>query len=124
MHAAMTAMIAKAARKPRGLHFPSRAAISAGKPKMLAPTMVRSEEHTSELQSHHDLVCRLLLEKKNPRDQSLILKLNLSWTKYFPASSSHPWQGSSLLPTLLADGYARAHLLPADNSTVVTNPLQ
>src|SRR5260221_10741688 len=30
------------------------------------PTLarVRSEEHTSELQSHSDLVCRLLLEKK------------------------------------------------------------
>src|SRR5437588_3741548 len=27
----------------------------------------RSEEHTSELQSHSDLVCRLLLEKKNER---------------------------------------------------------
>src|SRR5438034_7617773 len=27
----------------------------------------RSEEHTSELQSHSDLVCRLLLEKKNKR---------------------------------------------------------
>src|SRR5437773_6176363 len=26
---------------------------------------LRSEEHTSELQSHHELVCRLLLEKKN-----------------------------------------------------------
>jgi len=26
--------------------------------------IIRSEEHTSELQSHHDLVCRLLLEKK------------------------------------------------------------
>src|SRR5690242_21087402 len=26
---------------------------------------VRSEEHTSELQSHVNLVCRLLLEKKN-----------------------------------------------------------
>src|SRR5436190_18717647 len=26
----------------------------------------RSEEHTSELQSHSDLVCRLLLENKNP----------------------------------------------------------
>src|SRR5260221_4539612 len=25
----------------------------------------RSEEHTSELQSHSDLVCRLMLEKKN-----------------------------------------------------------
>src|SRR5277367_6912384 len=29
----------------------------------------RSEEHTSELQSHHDLVCRLLLEKK--KNQSI-----------------------------------------------------
>src|SRR5436190_5990197 len=28
---------------------------------------VRSEEHTSELQSHSDLVCRLLLEKKKIR---------------------------------------------------------
>src|SRR5438874_6460898 len=27
----------------------------------------RSEEHTSELQSRRDLVCRLLLEKKNQR---------------------------------------------------------
>src|SRR5260221_6354228 len=27
--------------------------------------IIRSEEHTSELQSHSDLVCRLLLEKKN-----------------------------------------------------------
>src|SRR5438034_3850111 len=27
----------------------------------------RSEEHTSELQSHSDLVCRLLLEKKKRR---------------------------------------------------------
>src|SRR5438132_13194612 len=34
---------------------------------LLAPgsMMKRSEEHTSELQSHSDLVCRLLLEKKN-----------------------------------------------------------
>src|SRR5699024_12777146 len=31
----------------------------------LAGTIRRSEEHTSELQSRFDLVCRLLLEKKN-----------------------------------------------------------
>src|SRR5690242_21505975 len=30
----------------------------------LAPLSPRSEEHTSELQSHVNLVCRLLLEKK------------------------------------------------------------
>src|SRR5699024_12125657 len=32
-------------------------------------TSLRSEEHTSELQSRFDLVCRLLLEKKNPTDR-------------------------------------------------------
>src|SRR5438034_4081423 len=30
---------------------------------------MRSEEHTSELQSHSDLVCRLLLEKKKKKKQ-------------------------------------------------------
>ena len=40
MHAAMTATIAKATKKPTGLNLPRRAAISAGKPKMLAPTIV------------------------------------------------------------------------------------
>src|SRR2546430_9632758 len=30
--------------------------------------VTRSEEHTSELQSQSNLVCRLLLEKKNTRD--------------------------------------------------------
>src|SRR5947207_6494465 len=32
----------------------------------------RSEEHTSELQSHSDLVCRLLLEKKKKKKDSKI----------------------------------------------------
>src|SRR2546430_5453818 len=34
-----------------------------------ALTLQRSEEHTSELQSQSNLVCRLLLEKKNRRVQ-------------------------------------------------------
>src|SRR5438034_4527881 len=33
--------------------------------RMFVLKVGRSEEHTSELQSHSDLVCRLLLEKKN-----------------------------------------------------------
>src|SRR2546430_7692160 len=32
----------------------------------------RSEEHTSELQSQSNLVCRLLLEKKNTRSQTCL----------------------------------------------------
>src|SRR5690606_41889912 len=35
-----------------------------GEPAPAAETVVRSEEHTSELQSRENLVCRLLLEKK------------------------------------------------------------
>src|SRR6266704_5186827 len=40
------------------------------------PACWRSEEHTSELQSRFDLVCRLLLEKKNNKGivRSLLLK--------------------------------------------------
>src|SRR5438034_8027052 len=39
--------------------------------RVLARHGVRSEEHTSELQSHSDLVCRLLLEKKKKKKQTL-----------------------------------------------------
>src|SRR5437588_5328855 len=46
----------------------SRSADSTARNLTLAPNRPtgwsRSEEHTSELQSHSDLVCRLLLEKK------------------------------------------------------------
>src|SRR5437867_7667006 len=37
----------------------------AGKDPTRAHLAIRSEEHTSELQSPYDLVCSLLLEKKN-----------------------------------------------------------
>src|SRR5699024_11374641 len=37
-------------------------------PKLAYPCEKRSEEHTSELQSRFDLVCRLLLETKNKKD--------------------------------------------------------
>src|SRR5437667_8389692 len=41
-------------------------------PLLSAAVTFRSEEHTSELQSHHDLVCRLLLEKKKRDDRLLV----------------------------------------------------
>jgi len=59
-----------------------------------------------------------------PRDQDLVLKLNLSWTKYFPACSSQPWQVDGVATTLLADGYDRRRIHPVENKTVVTNPIK
>src|SRR5436309_11878550 len=43
----------------------------AGMPRQ-APCSSRSEEHTSELQSRENLVCRLLLEKKKKKKQRII----------------------------------------------------
>src|SRR5690606_41605299 len=45
---------------PEALHALARQALAAARP-------LRSEEHTSELQSREKLVCRLLLEKKKRR---------------------------------------------------------
>src|SRR5438034_3696538 len=38
-------------------------------PSAFKRRLTRSEEHTSELQSHSDLVCRLLLEKKKKKKE-------------------------------------------------------
>jgi hypothetical protein len=56
------------------------------------------------------------------KDNDLILKLNLSWTKYFPACSSQPWQVEGVVAKLVGDGFAPSRLLPVENKTVVTNP--
>src|SRR5690349_23738768 len=40
------------------------AVFNVSQPRLALALNVRSEEHTSELQSRRDLVCRLLLEKK------------------------------------------------------------
>src|SRR5947207_9326799 len=57
----------------RSSHLPTRSSRSAATsrrtpPAAPFPCSTRSEEHTSELQSHSDLVCRLLLEKKKKKN--------------------------------------------------------
>ena len=56
------------------------------------------------------------------RDRDTLIKLNLSWTKYFPSCSSQPWQVDGVLTKMLADGFRRERLIPIENKTVVTNP--
>jgi len=59
----------------------------------------------------------------NP-SRELLLKLNLSWTKYFPSCSSQPWQVEGVVRTLRAAGYNKDNLIPVENKTVVTNPVK
>ena len=58
------------------------------------------------------------------KDNDTLIKLNLSWTKYFPACSSQPWQLEGVVKTLLDDGFSPEKLIPIENKTVVTNPIK
>src|SRR2546430_8293155 len=49
----------------------------------------RSEEHTSELQSQSNLVCRLLLEKKNNTTLSITSSPSISIFSSYPIMSQH-----------------------------------
>src|SRR5256885_9483918 len=67
-----TTLFRSQARLPQarhGRHIAIRSSQEAHGPPLLGPQgnlrVIRSEEHTSELQSPCNLVCRLLLEKKN-----------------------------------------------------------
>src|SRR5436190_4532900 len=65
-------------------------------PQPAPQPVARSEEHTSELQSHSDLVCRLLLEKKKniqpfspTREHTLDLHDNEGMTKINRVASAY-----------------------------------
>src|SRR5438132_8866477 len=51
-------------------HFRHFIGVGSARPASLGGWPERSEEHTSELQSHSDLVCRLLLEKKKYKQKA------------------------------------------------------
>src|SRR2546430_13610006 len=64
-----------------GLQEDEKAAATAGRE--------RSEEHTSELQSQSNLVCRLLLEKKNRTVKRTDSLISTSAVEHFLASRYH-----------------------------------
>jgi len=57
-------------------------------------------------------------------DFDTLIKLNLSWTKYFPACSSEPWQVEGVIKSMVEDGFSKEKILPVENKTVVTNPVK
>src|SRR5438874_6361956 len=66
----------KITQSPFSLERKSIVLFKALKRTKLSPVeMLRSEEHTSELQSRRDLVCRLLLEKKKKQIQKKHLNI-------------------------------------------------
>src|SRR5260370_12067560 len=88
-------------RPPRSTLFPYTTLFRSALPSPLAravpkprtvpstswPNLLRSEEHTSELQSHLNLVCRLLLEKKKKKIDELT---ETSKFAYISPADIHP----------------------------------
>src|SRR5260370_27860451 len=71
------------AREPLGDVLAEREALAAQGGQGIERLPPRSEEHTSELQSHLNLVCRLLLEKKKKRkDIDIIDDVDHHWLYY------------------------------------------
>src|SRR5690242_21362356 len=68
LHAAQSKVMGSGVSAPAHTVAASRAHAGALSPATSVPRASRSEEHTSELQSHVNLVCRLLLENKNRID--------------------------------------------------------
>lgn len=60
------------------------------------------------------------IEKAVSKDIGTMIKLNLSWTLFYPACSTAPWQLEGLLKTLRLKGYEE--LVAVENQTVVTHP--
>lgn len=54
------------------------------------------------------------------KDIKTVIKLNLSWTLFYPACSTPPWQLDGVLRTLVEDGYDDIEAI--ENKTVVTKP--
>jgi uncharacterized protein (DUF362 family) len=63
-----------------------------------------------------------LAEYKNflPKKNNTLIKINLSWSLFYPACSTPPWQLEGVLKTLQSDGYR--DIVGVENQTVVTHP--
>ena len=70
------------------------------------------------VEDHGRLMRRAGYQGAIPKDRKTDLKLNLSWTLFYPACSTTPWELEGVLKTLTDDGYR--DLDAVENKTVVT----
>ncbi len=74
----------------------------------------------SVLDDYEKLMHLAGIEQSVSRDKGTAIKLNLSWTLFYPACSTAPWQLEGVLKALRSEGYK--DLVAVENQTVVTHP--
>ena len=89
--------------------------------KMSQVSVLKTSSETV-LDDYNKLMNCINYRKYLPTNKTTIIKLNLSWSLYFPACSTEPWQLEGVLKTMREDGYK--DIVAMENKTVVTNPLK
>jgi len=72
------------------------------------------------INDYHNLMNLANYKESVKKENKTILKLNLSWTLYYPACSTPPWQLEGVLNALKNDNYT--DITGVENQTVVTHP--
>ena len=57
-----------------------------------------------------------------PSGIDTLLKINISWSHYYPACSTTAWQFDGVTQAMLRAGWQPEQLIPAQNATVVVDP--
>src|SRR2546430_4165170 len=87
--------------------------LNVGVARRQARCVLRSEEHTSELQSQSNLVCRLLLEKKKQLMDLLVRPLKRRFDKAMPQLFVRPLRHPIVQPVLIPFTLPISSLAPA-----------
>ncbi|MAG78499.1 iron-sulfur cluster-binding protein [archaeon] len=86
----------------------------------MSKVSVLKTEPIRVLRDYEELMDKAEFTKVIPKKFETILKINLSWSMYFPSCSTQPWQLDGVLRYMLDKGYKDIH--PVENKTVVTDP--
>ncbi|MEM4260267.1 MAG: DUF362 domain-containing protein, partial [Candidatus Woesearchaeota archaeon] len=76
----------------------------------------------SVISDYHRLMDISEYKKSINSNYNTIIKLNLSWSLYYPACSTQPWQLEGVLSKLKKDKYSPLKIIAVENQTVVTHP--
>ncbi len=84
---------------------------------MTASTVfIKSTSASTAVSDHQNLFSSF----PRPKNTPTIIKLNLSWTKFYPAVSTPPWHLDATLQWLIDNGVSSKNIIPVENRTVVT----
>ena len=86
---------------------------------MKSKVIILKTDPNRVLEDYEELLNKANFTKFIPKKYETLLKLNLSWSRYFPACSTEPWQLEGVLRYMLKKKYKNIH--PVENKTVVTD---